>query len=64
VFALTLTVIRHHFVVGLAIFETLNLLRPHLALIGEKYSHHCHISGLLASGVPIVPQLATIFMLR
>src|SRR5205823_9886504 len=28
------------------------------------YPHHCVIPGLLASGVPIVPQFATIFMLR
>src|SRR5215469_14857334 len=26
--------------------------------------HHGVVSGLLASGLPIVPQLATIFMLR
>jgi hypothetical protein len=26
--------------------------------------HHCHVAGLLASGKPIVPELATIFMLR
>jgi len=33
-------------------------------LNGLPYLHHCHIAGLLAGGVPIVPQLASIFMLR
>jgi hypothetical protein len=31
---------------------------------GLSYPHHWVIPGLLASGVPIVLQLATIFMLR
>lgn len=33
-------------------------------LNGLPYPHHCDIPGLLASGRSIVPQLATIFMLR
>jgi hypothetical protein len=33
-------------------------------LNGLPYSHHCDIPGLLASGMPIVPQLSTIFILR
>ena len=33
-------------------------------LNGLLYPHHCDIAGLVASGAPIVPQLASIFMLR
>jgi len=33
-------------------------------LNGLPYPHHCDVSRLLASGVPIVPLLSSIFMLR
>jgi hypothetical protein len=33
-------------------------------IYGLLYPHHCVVSDLLARGLPIVPQLAIIFMLR
>ena len=47
---------RCHFAVPTA--SSSNLLN------GLSYLHHCDVAGLLASGSAIVPEIATIFMLR